>query len=221
MLQYSTTYYSAIYRNFKLIEATPDARYAIIRYFEAHVAKIQHLDIDEYFELLVAYNEALYEVGAHQLHLKISSQVINVSIQENIKDFGGLDIFAHTLFYKAQSHLKLYEIKAAIHIFKELIKMYPHEIVYQRSLRDSYMLQQPNYLLHAKAVFIILNLCIAAIIGLNLFIITPFYPELEQHVDIVRNICIAVAVLVLSAAKVIQYICAKQKVTFFCKKGGI
>jgi hypothetical protein len=93
MLPYSTTYYSTIYRNFKLIEAAPAAQYAIIRYFEANVAKIQYLETDEYFELLVAYNEALYDVGAHQLHAKIAGEVLAESIQQNIKYFGGLDIY--------------------------------------------------------------------------------------------------------------------------------
>jgi hypothetical protein len=218
MLPYSTTYYSTIYRNFKLIEAAPDAQYAIIRYFEANVTKIQYLETDEYFELLVAYNEALFDVGAHQLHTKIAGEVLAESIHQNIKHFGGLDIYAHTLFYKAQSHLKLYETEVAIHIFRALIKMYPHEITYQRSLRNAFLLQQPNYLLHAKATFIVLNLCVAAIISIKLFIITPFYPQYEQNTDILRNIFIAMAILVLSAAKSIQFINANQKLTLFCKK---
>ncbi len=218
MLPYSTTYYDTIYRNFKLIEAAPDAQHAIIRYFENNVEKIQYLETLESFELLVAYNEALFDVGAHQAHVKTSTQVLETSIQENIKKFGGQNIFEHTLYCKAQSHIKLYEVEAAIHIFQELIRIDANNTTYKNGLQNCYMSKQPDFLLYAKAVFIVFNLIVAAIIGVKLFVIEPFYPQYEQLTDIILVVSIVLGISIICFAKAIQYIDAHRKLTLYCKK---
>jgi tetratricopeptide (TPR) repeat protein len=218
MLQFSTTSYSAIYRNFKTIEHEPFAQQAVIRYYEMHETKILNLDVDEYFEILVAYNEALFDVGAHMKHIKTSDIVIQCSIAENIKDFGGVDIFEHTLFNKAQSHVSQYQYHEAIHIFKALIRMKPNTYEYSKGLYSCYVKQQPKYLLRCKAVFITLNLLIALVIAIKLLVVDIFYETYQAQADLLRNGLIVIAVGILCGGNFVHHLQSKLKVSFFCKK---
>ena len=57
----SLTYHSRIFRDFKEIDAVNHRR--IIRFYEDKEEDIKRLDFDEYFQLIVAYVNALFELG--------------------------------------------------------------------------------------------------------------------------------------------------------------
>lgn len=217
MIQFSTTSYSAIYRNFKAIENEPFAQQAVIRYYETYETKILKLETEEYFEILVAYNEALFEVEAYPKHIKASQAIIVFAIEENIKDFGGVDIFEHTLFHKAQSHIQLHEYESAAHIFKELIRINPNAPEYPKGLYRCFIKQQPKYLLNSKAIFIALNLCIVLVIAAKLLVVDIFYETYQADADMLRNILIVVAIAVLCGANLLHQLQTKRKLSSFCQ----
>ncbi len=193
MLKSTATYYSAIYRNFKAIEAEPYSQRAVIRFYEAYESKICALDSHEFFEIIVAYNESLFDIGAYAKHIIMSDEVIRIAMQENIYEFGGVDIYTHTLFCKAQSFFHLLEFEHAIFVLKKLIKITPQNKDYASWLKQCYMKQQPSYLKRFKAIFIFTNLTIALVIAAKIMVISAFFPALEVWADIFRNILIAIA----------------------------
>ncbi len=114
-----STYHSQIYRDFRDIE--PTEYRAITRFYEDHVDAIHQLDFEEYFELLVAYTDALFEIGVYERHLLIVDEVIETTILKNIKFFEQEDIYYRMLFRKAASLFNLLEFEKAAHILRELI----------------------------------------------------------------------------------------------------
>ena len=195
VLRSTATYYSAIYRNFKAIETEPYSQRAVIRFYEAHESKIYNLEAHESFEMVVAYNESLFDIGAYAKHLIMCDEVIRIAMQENIYEFGGVDIYTHTLFCKAQSFFHLLEFEQAIFILKKLIKIAPQNKDYASWLKQSYLKQQPPYLKRFKAIFIFTNLAIAFVIAAQIMVISVFFPALEVWSDIVRNSLIAIAIV--------------------------
>ena len=77
-----STYHSKEYRDFRAIE--PGDWRGVVRFYEKNEAAIRGLDFEEYFELLLAYTDALSEIGAWQKHLLMADVVIEISVMENL-----------------------------------------------------------------------------------------------------------------------------------------
>jgi len=98
-------FHSKTYQEFKEIPYN-DYR-GIVRFYEEYNSEIVHLKFDEYFELLLAYAESLFEIGAYRNHLDICDQAIEITIAHNIKFYQGKDVFFELLFKKAAAHYNL------------------------------------------------------------------------------------------------------------------
>ena len=115
---YQSTYHSRIFRDFKEIDAANHRR--IIRFYEDKEEDIQRLDFEEYFQLIVAYVNALFEVGAYQKHLLMVDVVIEMTIVHNVERYKGEDIYEKMLFRKAASLYNIMEYAKAEYILREL-----------------------------------------------------------------------------------------------------
>ena len=80
-----STYHSSLYQAFQEIEQS-DYR-TQVRFFEERKKKIRLLDEQEYFDLLITYMRALFELGMYSKYLQRVDRVLEISIEQNILFF--------------------------------------------------------------------------------------------------------------------------------------
>ena len=73
-----STYHTKIYRDFKEIEIGEYR--AIVNYYDEFERDIRELEFQEYFELLVAFVNALFQLGKYQKHLLMVDVAIEASV---------------------------------------------------------------------------------------------------------------------------------------------
>ncbi len=209
----TSTYHSKIYRGFKEIE--PNEHHARVRYYETYEDQIRQLDFSEYFELLIAYTDALFEVGAYQNHVLMADQAIEMSIANNIRFYNKKDIFYELLFKKAASCFNLMQYKEAEHILRELIKIDPYNEMSIRFLKKCLIRKKPKHFLNIRAVCILLFLLSALIISVELIFIRPLYEMYSAEVETARNATFLSGILILSGGELLHRILVKREVDKF------
>ncbi|MEM8584368.1 MAG: hypothetical protein AAGF87_08875 [Bacteroidota bacterium] len=192
----ATQQYSQVYRQFADIELTDYQR--LIRTYEELEREIGRLDVDEYFELTVRYVDALFHSGAYRRHLLMVDAVIEASIERNLVNYKGRDIFSHMLFCKAASAYRIQDYKQARHVTQELIKIHPERPLYRRMLRAIGFREQQNLLQFGRAAFIFCLLAAALVIVVDLLVVDPFYPGEHQAMLWLRNDLFIIALVLLS-----------------------
>jgi hypothetical protein len=180
---FNPTYYTKVYRQFKAID--PTAYREIIRFYEKEEDKILRLDFDEFFELLVAYVDALFEIGAYRKHLLLVDVVIEKSITHNVTIYKEEDIYRKMLFRKAASFYNTHEYIKATYILTELIKINPDDPAYAMLYRKCRLKARPSLLNHARAASVFLFLMTALIIAMEVLFVRPWY---ELHINLVMNV---------------------------------
>ena len=63
-----------------------------VRYAEKNMNLLQKLESLEYFEVMVRYNEALFELGNFDKQIKTADVILEMSITHNITRYNGKDI---------------------------------------------------------------------------------------------------------------------------------
>lgn len=208
-------YYSKIYRSFLTLEE--NAFQEVIRFFEENEAAIQELDFDEYFDVLVAYVTALFEVGAYKEHLTMVDVVIETSILNNISEYRGEDLFRRMLFRKAASLYHTRQFQKAEHVLGELLRMDAEDqgaiLFMKKCLRTHYPQIRSNA--HAAAVF--LFLLTALVIAVEVLLIRPFYEMHAKTVETSRNSIFALGILLLIFGDVYHRYLAEREVRGFLR----
>lgn len=189
-MQHFKTYHSPIYRGFKSIEVA-DHR-SVVRFFEKHEKAILQLEFKEYFELLIAYTDSLFEIGSFSKHILMSDVVIEASIEQNIQFFHGQDVYYSALFKKAASFYNLYEHNKAEHILTELIKMDPYNSETINFLKKSRHDRKSNFVKNMRATAMVLFLITPVIIAFEVLFVTHFY---QYWVGYVRALWMVVFVV--------------------------
>lgn len=203
-------YYSQLYRNFRAIDAGEYRKR--VHFYERHEKEIKQLDFLEYFELLVAYTNALFETAAYKKHILMADVVIEISFMENITEIGGQEVFHTTLFKKALSYYNLQDLTSAMYVLTELIKIDPNdfEATYflERCLRKS----RPQFIRNTRATAIGLFLATALIISIETLFVRNFSPEYMSLVEVIRNITFGLGFFILIGGELIHWLKAKRDV---------
>ena len=186
---------SKLYRDFKDIDK--DAYHTIIRFYEAKQMAISRLPFDVYFDMLVDYTSALFEVGAYTKHITTVDKVIQLSIAHNIQFYNGVDIYFKSLYQKAAAHYNCLEHDAAIHILKELVKIAPYHNLSILFLKRCLYRSQPKYIKIARATSIALFLGAAIITAIEVMIIHPFSPTYANLFEQFRLLTLGFGIFVL------------------------
>ena len=181
-----SAYRSKIYRDFKEIDACEYR--TIIRFFEENQERICNLELEEYFELMVTYLSALFEIGAYERYLRLADGAIETSIIHNIHFFRGEDVYRKLLFRKAASHYNLHQNDEAEHVLRELIKIDPYDEDAIRFLKKCLWLRKPEYIKNTRGFSIVLLFSAAAIICFELLLIRPFFTEYIATVELSRMV---------------------------------
>jgi len=166
--------HTKLYQDFVGIEG--GAYHSIVRFYERKTLEIARLNFDNYFEILVDYTNALFEIGAYDKHVIEATKVINLSIEHNIQFYKGEDIYYKSLFQKAAAHFNLLEQEKAAYILRELIKINPYNDLTIRFLKKCNTHAQPKYIKIARATSIFLFLAAALIAAFEVMVIHPFSP---------------------------------------------
>ncbi|MDZ7879051.1 MAG: hypothetical protein U5L45_15320 [Saprospiraceae bacterium] len=204
------TYKSQLYRNFRAIEAGEYRK--LVYFYERNAKEITRLDFAEYFELLVTYTNALFEIAAYQKHLKMADMVIELSFMENITEIRGQEILRPTLFQKAASYYNLANYPKTIHVLSELIKIDPTDQEVARFMERTRRKSRPQLIGHTRAVAIVLFLATALIISIEALIIRNFYPQYTPSVEWTRNGLFVSGIVVLLGGEFVHRIGAKSAV---------
>ncbi len=191
----SQTYPSQIYRHFRAIDRSEYRR--VVRFYERNEKSILMLDFEEYFELLVTYTQALFEISDYDKHLLMADVVIQTSILQNISHVNGDEIYCSTLFRKAASHYNLRELSKAKHILRELLKMNPFDTMSIQFLNKVMREDTPVYIRHSRAASIFLFLMSALLICVQVLFIKTFYTIYDPIVELSRNSIFGLGVLIL------------------------
>jgi hypothetical protein len=198
-----TTYHSRIYRDFKAIPSTDYRR--IVRFYERFEKSILTLDFDEYFDLLVAYSRALFEISEYQKCILMSETVIHTSIMDNITHINGEEIYCNTLFRKAAAHYNLYEYAETEHILQELLKLQPYNPLSIMLLEKTLRKKETRFIQNIRAATIFLLLMAAMTIAIELLLVRPFFEKYTAIIENGRNSMFALGLFVLIGGTLLHY----------------
>ncbi|MEL6925914.1 MAG: hypothetical protein AAFO94_17865 [Bacteroidota bacterium] len=192
-----------MYLSFKEIEGREFRE--IVRYYEDHLFQIKQLEFEEYFELQVAYLNALFEIGAYRKYLDLVEKSIEATILHNIKYHKGEDIFQKLLFKKAASFYHLMEYKRSEHVLRELVKMNPHDEAVILLLKKTLRKSKVNLVKRTRAVSIFLFLLTAVVICVELLFVRNFIAQYTPQAELLRNGIFALGCLILMSGDLINY----------------
>lgn len=184
-----------VYQDF--IDIDGEAYRTLVRFYESNTSEINLLKFDAYFEILVNYSNALFEIGAYAKHVEEVDQIIHLSIEQNIKYYKGEDIYFKSLFQKAASYYHLLEYSRAEHILKELLKMSPKDSLSIRYLKKCLIKNQPSYFKYARASCIFLFFLTALISAIEVLFIHPFAEAWSNSFEIFRFSIFLLGIIVL------------------------
>jgi tetratricopeptide (TPR) repeat protein len=189
--------HSKTYNNFKEIDLY--SYKLIVDFYAKHEEEIQRLKFHEYFELHLAYIEALLETGFFQNLLKVCDETIEAVIQNNIQYYQGEDIYRKLLLHKSAAHYNLLEYHKAEFILKELIKINPKDEHAIRFFRKSQLHRPVSYVQNTRNVSLLLFLFTAMVICFEMAYFGFGKPQTEMAmiIEVARNIVFLSGWLVL------------------------
>jgi tetratricopeptide (TPR) repeat protein len=197
-----------VYQAFKALEK---ASYRdIVYYYETNKYKIQHLDIEPYFEIITAYAIALFELGMYKRYVEVADEILEQSIMYNIFEVDQEDIFSSTLFRKAAAHYNLQEKQKAETLIVQLLNIHPYNQD-ARSFYSRLMAGKKKYSGLSRAVSILFLLLSAIFIAVELLVIRPFYTDLIQIVEMVRNVLFALGLSVYLFGEIFNRVAVSWK----------
>jgi tetratricopeptide (TPR) repeat protein len=213
LIQPGKTYKSKLYTEFLALDSK-DWR-TRIRFFEEHQSSIERLELREYFELLLAYNNALFAIGNYEKHLKSADTVIEISILNNIVFYNGEDIYRNTLFKKAASCFHTHRLELTEYILRELLRMDPFDSDSTQFLKRCLRQSHPVWLRQCRAISILIFLISAVIICVEMLLIRTFYVEYQDFVEALRNFLFFLGILLLIGSDFLHRFNTNRQVNLF------
>ncbi len=185
-------YPSRLFRDFRSIDST-DFR-SRVRFFERHEKMILQLEFDEYFEMLHAYGQALFEVGEYEKCILMSEVVVQVSVEHNFTHFKGIEIFESMLYQKAAAHFNSSDYAKSQYVLTELLRINPTESDYRTALEGCLRQRYAPRLKASRAIGVFLLSIVLVVFGFNVLVLRFFY---EAQSLLVQQICIILCIIAL------------------------
>ncbi len=182
----SRTYQSKLYLEF--LEIAPNEYRGTVTFVEEHLEGLKRIPFNEYFEILLAYLNALFEIGHYRDYLRRVDLAIEASILKNIKEYNGCNVYEQLLFRKAASNYNIMEYKKAEYIIEELIKINPLNKGYSAFLKRALHKNVPDYVMTLRAAGMFAFMLSAFVISIELLVIRNFFEVYATKVEFGRNI---------------------------------
>lgn len=195
--------YSALYRDF--YEIGPQEYQRLIRFYEGKESEIRQLDFEEYFDLTVAYVDALFEAGAYRKHSLLVDGVIEATIIGNVSYQRGQEIYYRMLLRKAASAYHIHDYDQAEYVLRELLRIRPDDPAVFYFLIRIFRLQQHSWLQRGRAAAIVLILLAAVITIAEALVVRPFYAMHTATVSWARNLIFLAGILSILGAEGLAY----------------
>ncbi len=215
MSTFKSTYHSKIYRDFKALDEK--AYRDMVRFYEEREDDIKGLEFQEFFELLFAYTDALFEIGSYRKHLLLVDYVIEYSINNNIKYLDGKDVFYHLLFRKAASFYNTLSYKKADYILRELVRINPEKEEVGQFLKKCLRKMNPAIIRHSRAASILMFFLAAIIICVEVLFVRPFMGDWTMSVELSRNLIFGLGCFILLFGSLVHRWQIDQEVNAFIK----
>ncbi len=158
-----------------------------IRYYERNKKAIKSLPYEVKLEMTLQYVVSLFEVGDYYRYLKYVDTLLARVIEENLFSLDGDDIYQELLFRKAASLHNILDYYSAEHVLAELCKIDPTNSLYKRTFLKNNMDRLRSQGQKVRAGIISMLLVSGIVIGIELLVIRPFYPEQIQVIEWSRN----------------------------------
>lgn len=215
-MQLQSKYRSKIYQDFRAIE--PSEWRTVVRFYEEYKSQITALEFEEYFEMQVAYTNALFEIGAYEKHLLMVDGVIEASVINNVKFFNGEDVFHQALFKKAASSFHTWQLEKADYILRELLRIDPYDEDAAMFLKKCLRKMRPALIRQSRAAAIGCFLLGALIVCLEMLVIRNFYPDFTGIFEASRNTLFFSGVGVIAGVDVLHRWRTNHEVDVFVAK---
>jgi tetratricopeptide (TPR) repeat protein len=189
-----------------------------IQFIEENFFMLRQLDAGEYFDMMVLYGEALFEVGEYARQAKLADHIVEMSIERNIIRHREQDVYFETLFKKAASLHNLDKIDPAVHILKELVKINPDHESTKLFLINCIIRQKKPLVRPYRNVSLILLLSSALLIAIELILIRRWWPSWTMIVEMIRNGLFISGVILLIAGEVMVRYRAVEDVYSFSRE---
>lgn len=216
MSYFRKTYSSKVYRDFRAIDSRQ--WHNIVRFFEQYEGEIKLLEFDEYFELLVAYTNALFEIGYYEKHLLMVDVVIETAVGNNITFFQGEELFNASLFRKAASCFHTFRLEKAEHILTELLRIDPFHKDAKRFLKKCLRHKHPSWIRNIRAFSVLFFFLAALFICFEMIWVSSFHPELLGIINMLRNLIFGSGILLLIGSTIYHYLVVSQSVNRFVEE---
>lgn len=180
-----TTHADSVYQGFKEIDSGEYREK--IRFVDRNKGTLQELPVVEYAEVMDAYAEALFETGRYAEHIPLADHLAELSIEYNIGEVNGRDLYYESLFQKAASLYNLDRLTDAMYILEELIRMNPKHESTRLFLINCHVETQKRKLHTIRTVSLALIIASAVVIAIELLLVRSFFPKLTQVTEFIRN----------------------------------
>jgi len=188
-----------------------------IQYIEENFFMLRQLDGEEYFDMMVLYGEALFEVGEYARQAKLADHIVEMSIERNIIMHRGQDVYFETLFKKAASLHNLDKIDQAVHILKELVKINPDHESTKLFLINCIIRQKKPSVRPYRNISLVMLLSSAVIIAIELILVRRLWPSWTMIIEMIRNGLFIAGVILLIAGEVMMRYRAVEDVYSFSR----
>jgi tetratricopeptide (TPR) repeat protein len=188
-----------------------------IQFIEENFFKLRDLDVDEYFDVMVLYGEALFETGEYARQAKLANHILEMSIERNIIMHRDQDVYFETLFKKAASLHNLEKMDQAIHILKELIKINPDHESTKLFLINCIIRQKKPTVRPYRNFSLGLLLSSALVIAIEVIFVRRLWPSWTVIVELLRNGLFISGVILLIAGEVMVRYRAVEDVYSFSR----
>lgn len=220
-MQYLPSHRLRLYRNFKSIETTD--YHNLVRFYERYEQGIQHLDFEEYFDCLVAYTVALFEIGEYGKHVVMSDFLLETIILHNVETWGGEDLYTRILFLKSSALCELQEYPKAMHVLRELVKIRPDRdmAAARLLLLRCHLRQKPRWLLRLRALATGLLIFTALFIAVEIFVIAPFFSAWHNTAQLLHNAMLALGIGLIFGGEAAHLFRSQQKVRHLARSARL
>lgn len=202
-MQIRSTYHSKLYRDFLALE--PKDFHGLIRFYEQQEQAVGLLEEMEQYEMLFAYTNALFEVGAYRQFLAIVDQAIMVSLDASYEVNEELKQkqFIAFLFRKSAAYVQTLQPARSEHVSRELLRIDPEHQYALLLLRKALRQQDTSVTRVTRALAIFLFGLSAIIILIEVLWVRPFYDLYTYWVELSRNLVFLSGLMVLIGGEIL------------------
>ena len=197
-----TTYQENLYKRF--LEIDPIWYEEKEKFYEKYRTHFADLDEEQVLEIRLNYVEALFEQGKYEKVLSEIDQDVCYSIDKNITSFMGIDVYRRLLELKGASLYNTLRYEEAIHVFKNLVRIYPNEKTHQLYLYSAHLRQDAHRFYLYKIIAAATLVLSATVIAAEIFYVRQYQVEWTNLTVGLRNTLFFSGMAILAGSEIIS-----------------